>query len=209
MARSLDQVIRRELASFSLEYACDGPSDKRWFLLLANPLPEKEADGAVVMHRDVTSLRQASEAQFGQATESAHVHEERLKDFAQASSEWFWEMDSAYRFTAIEGVPIETQGIEPEQSIGRTVQEIANSRDDEQKWRQFQEDLEARRPLLNFVYSRIDDAGRDHYLRINGAPFYDADGTFRGYRGAGSDISAQVKAADRRAAQAQGPRRGD
>jgi PAS domain S-box-containing protein len=52
-------VLLRHQESFSVEYACDSPTEKRWFILTATPLP---ADGAVVMHVDISARKRAEQS---------------------------------------------------------------------------------------------------------------------------------------------------
>ncbi len=55
-------VLAGERAEFSVEYACHGPGDERWFRLLAVPLGADRSAGAVVLHVDVTERRRAQRA---------------------------------------------------------------------------------------------------------------------------------------------------
>ncbi len=45
----------------SIEYPCDSPTEKRWFLMTATPLSAELRGGAVVMHLDVTERKRAEE----------------------------------------------------------------------------------------------------------------------------------------------------
>ncbi|HEY5307156.1 MAG TPA: PAS domain S-box protein, partial [Casimicrobiaceae bacterium] len=51
-------VLRGERGSFTLEYACHAPNQKRWFQLSATPLNTPEG-GAVVVHIDISDRVQA------------------------------------------------------------------------------------------------------------------------------------------------------
>jgi len=52
-------VLSGSRRSFSLEYRGDSPKEKRWFLLTVTPLADDRPSGAVVMHMDITALKQA------------------------------------------------------------------------------------------------------------------------------------------------------
>ena len=56
----LRSVLSGERETFSLEYPCDGPDARRWFLLYARALP-KEFGGAVVSHFDVSAWKYPQE----------------------------------------------------------------------------------------------------------------------------------------------------
>jgi PAS domain S-box-containing protein len=64
VARGLRAVLAGELKRFTpdAEYACHAPKQERWFELIAVPLPEGQAQGAVVMHVDMTERKEAEHA---------------------------------------------------------------------------------------------------------------------------------------------------
>jgi PAS domain S-box-containing protein len=61
-ARGIRQVLKGEAKSFTLEYPCHSPNEKRWFQLVVSPVQEAHHRGAVVMHVDVTARKIAEEA---------------------------------------------------------------------------------------------------------------------------------------------------
>lgn len=199
VADGLRQVISGALATFSFEYRSERLTETRFFLLSATPLLQPDQRGAVVTHLDITQLRQPAEISLLQAAEAVRANERRLDDFADLASEWFWETDPAYRVTALEGYTEPSLGLERERTLGRTLRELETPTDDPEKWRRHQDDLDARHPFQNLVYSRTDDNGDSHYIRVSGKPYFDAVGVFMGYRGVSLDITAQVAAADVRA----------
>ncbi|GAB4373162.1 MAG: hypothetical protein Kow00114_35020 [Kiloniellaceae bacterium] len=121
-----------------------------------------------------------------------HAREKRFEDFAASSSDWFWEMDENLRFcffsdryTAVTGVPESVL-------MGKTREETGIPGVDPQAWKQQLEDLRAHRPFRNFIHPRQKPSGETVWLSINGNPWFDKDGSFRGYRGTGRDITEQV-----------------
>ncbi|MBS1230124.1 MAG: response regulator receiver modulated diguanylate cyclase/phosphodiesterase with sensor(s) [Proteobacteria bacterium] len=62
-AHPITEGIRSVLAGgesrFSLEYACDSPSEQRWFLMTVTPLPGTPPKGAVVMHLNITEHKKS------------------------------------------------------------------------------------------------------------------------------------------------------
>ncbi len=127
--------------------------------------------------------------------------EERFRDFAEASSDWFWEMDKDLRFTFFSEGFERATGIPAERLLGRTRQELLENGDrifDERTtreiWNAHLEDLKAHRPIRNFTHPRRLDDGSVRYLSISGKPVFDENGVFTGYRGSGSDVTAKVEA---------------
>ena len=61
-ARGIRSVLADAQTSFSLEYACHSPTEQRWFLMTATPLPSDALQGAVVMHLNITERKRAESA---------------------------------------------------------------------------------------------------------------------------------------------------
>lgn len=60
MAVGLKKILSREKDFFSMEYACDSPTEKRWYNAEARPLTIGKSIGAVVMHVDITERKRSS-----------------------------------------------------------------------------------------------------------------------------------------------------
>jgi PAS domain S-box-containing protein len=131
------------------------------------------------------------------------AREERFRDFAGAASDWFWEMDEDLRFSYFSQRFQEITGVAPEMLLGKRREDSGIAPDvDPEVWRQHLDDLAAHRPFRNFVHPRTHPDGRVVHLSINGKPIFDRDGNFLGYRGTGTEITAEVEAR-REAAEAQ------
>jgi PAS domain S-box-containing protein len=121
--------------------------------------------------------------------------ETRFRDFAVASSDWFWETDETHRFTYVsEG--IRKLGQEPASRIGRSRIEFAQDAESEaEKWREHLAAIDRHEPFRDFVYARKSGDQPENTISISGNPIFDADGRFLGYRGTGRDITRQVQVA--------------
>ncbi len=58
---AIKEILRGELGSYRLEYACHSPRTKRWFMMQVAPVMLDGALHAVVMHHDVTEQRELEE----------------------------------------------------------------------------------------------------------------------------------------------------
>jgi PAS domain S-box-containing protein len=150
-----------------------------------------------VAHRTRQLQRELGERQ--QAEAALRESEGRFRDVTEAASDWIWEMDENLRFTYLSERFYALTGIAPQHVLGRTRWELAtiDSAIDPQKWRQHREALEKHQPFRDFVYraSVGDHSDQSRYLKISGKPIYDHQSRFVGYRGTGTDITEQVKAA--------------
>ncbi|NQU56271.1 MAG: PAS domain S-box protein, partial [Rhodospirillales bacterium] len=118
----------------------------------------------------------------------------RFRDFAQIASDWFWEMDEDLRFTFFSGRNFDVTGLKADDLIGKTRQEMTKEPLDSEYWKSHFADLEARRPFKGFSYGLNRPDGGVVYISISGAPIFDVDGEFKGYRGTGTDITEQKEA---------------
>ena len=120
---------------------------------------------------------------------AAEASEERFRDFAEIASDWLWEMDAELRDTYFSPRVTEITGDPPEWHYGKTRQElgIRVAGDDA-------DPLQRRESYRNVVFSRVNRAGRRIWMRSSARPRYAPDGRFLGYRGSGTDVSAEVLA---------------
>ena len=79
-------------------------------------------------------------------------------------------------------------------SVGKRRDELDLVIEDEEAWRRHLEDLAARRPFREFGYGRRDADGRLRHIIVSGDPIFARDGTFQGYRGTGTDVTAEREA---------------
>jgi signal transduction histidine kinase len=139
--------------------------------------------------------RQAEQnAQLTEAGEALRASELRVRDFAEMSSDWFWEQDAELRFTRISGVA-PSQYEERANYLGRTRWELVGADATGAFWVAHIAELNARRPFRNLRYQRSHGTERMHHVCVNGNPIFDKTGEFLGYRGTGRDITAEVDAA--------------
>jgi PAS domain S-box-containing protein len=128
--------------------------------------------------------------------------ERRLRDLIEAASDWFWETDRDFRFVYVSPRIAVITGIAPEALKGKRWDEVAPTDVEPQDMEGFEEALAAREPIPELVYKRTYAKDYFRYLRIRGRPVVGLDGEFTGYRGVGSDITAE-KEAEARAYRAQ------
>ena len=141
-----------------------------------------------------SALSRAATAAYD-ATEYAYAlndSKQRFKDIVEISSDWIWEFDENLRFSYISDRFSQITGQPRERFLGKTRAEIADNSGPE--WEAHLADLQARRPFRNFMCITHDETGRTLHWSVSGRPVFGADGTFKGYRGTGTDKTAEVEA---------------
>jgi PAS domain S-box-containing protein len=139
-------------------------------------------------------LGQRDARRHAKAERDLRRSEARLRDMAQASSDWQWEMGPDLRFTHFSGQVADNTEEETRRTIGKTRFEQADMSLAPELWLKHGDDLANRRPFRDFIYPWRKDDGSIGYCKISGQPFYDLAGRFAGYRGTGSDVTAQKQA---------------
>jgi PAS domain S-box-containing protein len=121
--------------------------------------------------------------------------QKRFRDFAETSSDWFWEQDADLRFIYISEKE-SSSGADPYSVIGKTRRESNPRGVTEEQWNEHDAVLARREPLVNFRTERTRPGREKEIIYIDGRPFYDEDGNFAGYRGTGRDVTEQASLID-------------
>lgn len=120
--------------------------------------------------------------------------ETRFRDFADAASDWFWEMGPDLRMTYMSERVVEITGKPAAWHLGKTRKELADPvTAQDPAWQRHFDDLEQHRPFRDFSFHRTAENGAQQWFTTSGKPIFDADGNFLGYRGIASDTSARKR----------------
>ena len=147
------------------------------------------------------SARDSSRGAAGQRRmeDALRESEDRFRLIAEAASDWFWETDSALRFTYISERFFEVTGQPASLVIGKTREQVATRQElgrDPGKWQRHLDDLRNRRPFRDFEYTITRPDGRRVTIRLSGKPRFGTNGDFLGYIGAGTDVTQQRAVAE-------------
>ena len=119
--------------------------------------------------------------------------EERFRRLTGLSSDWYWEQDSALRFSTLSPGLEAKAGIAPVRLIGKTLPEVAAVAG-RANWEAYTEASTAHLPFANLECQSTDDSGVQRWLILSGEPLFDAKNSFLGYYGTGRDITARKQA---------------
>jgi diguanylate cyclase (GGDEF)-like protein/PAS domain S-box-containing protein len=167
------------------------------------------AEGRVigVLAFDSRHLRQSEDAllqaigvigsQIGQFVQRKQAEEEvrksasRFRSLTELSSDWYWEQDAEFRFTAFEGKSAGGRYMPTAAVLGKRVWELEGVEAESPVWEAHRASLERHQSFHQFEYSYRDRAGNRYYVSADGEPVFDTDGGFAGYRGTSRDVTAQ------------------
>jgi len=146
------------------------------------------------VHIDITENRERESA-FQMEIAARAAAEQRMADIAEVSDDWFWEQDDQGRFQYISQGFERTTGIPRKDLIGLSRINLTWVEPPREDLLRVMKSIRNREPYSGFIYK----LERDHmpeakWLRISGAPYFNASGEFAGYRGVGSDVTSLVKA---------------
>jgi diguanylate cyclase (GGDEF)-like protein/PAS domain S-box-containing protein len=117
--------------------------------------------------------------------------EQRFRQLVVMSSDWYWEQDADYRFVAMTGDFPDKSGVAVERLIGKTRWELVPCLFETESGREHIAAVQAHEAFRNLEYRMVDDAGDERWYCVSGEPMFDDTGSFIGYRGTGSDITAR------------------
>jgi len=144
-----------------------------------------------LLHKKLANYTKQLEQTVFERTKELRESEARFKSFTELSSDWYWEQDAQGTFTRISGPVYEMLGIGEQDSSSKNIEFLPNWNADERA--QLDENIAARRPFIDFIYSRSNADGTQQYLQVSGEPIFDTYSRFTGYRGIGMDITKQMQ----------------
>jgi PAS domain S-box-containing protein len=147
-----------------------------------------------LLYKKLAQQNQVLEQTVLERTAELRKSEARFQRLTELSSDWYWEQDENGQFTKIFGPVFEMLGIRIDDALGLVRDDHGATWIDSER-DQLETNLAAKKPFLDFVYSRISPDGTQQYLMVSGEPMFDSTGRFTGYRGIGKDVTGSVSSA--------------
>lgn len=121
--------------------------------------------------------------------------EERFRNLVETTSDWVWEIDENAVYTYVSPKVRDILGYEPAEMVGKTPFNFMSWSEAARVAKIFAEIALSQLPLSCLEHTQRHQDGREVLLETSGVPFFDLNGTFRGYRGIARDISERQRAA--------------
>jgi PAS domain S-box-containing protein len=182
-------AIKAQQPYSDLVYSLAFPDGKTiWVTTSAVPMFDGDGRfrGYCGMSKDVTAQRDAERA--------LRENEEQVRRLLEAASDFYWEYDAEYRYIYISPQIERHGGVPASEFLGKRLSDIPGVSVDPEMGRMVLSAFKAKQPYRDLVYSRKGPDGNTRWFKSSGAPNLDADGTFKGYRGVGAEITRHVEA---------------
>jgi PAS domain S-box-containing protein len=144
-----------------------------------------------LLYKQIANHNKLLEQTVLERTRELRTSEARFQRFTELSSDWYWEQDANGRFTSVSGPALEMLGIRAEGT--RATGNVDGPLWNEAERTALEANIAARRPFLDFLYSRKNVDGSQQYFQVSGEPIFDSAGGYAGFRGIGMDITTRVR----------------
>ena len=146
-----------------------------------------------LLYRKLENYNKVLEQTVQERTAELRASEARFRRLTELSSDWYWEQNEHGHFTKIFGPVHEMLGIQVDDALTISRDHRGGSWNEAER-QLLEANLSARKPFLDFVYSRTNSDGSQQFLMVSGEPMFDSSGRFTGYRGIGKDVTESMHA---------------
>lgn len=156
--------------------------------------------GAAVQR--VLSMEQGIRARKS-AEKSLRESEAKFRSLVESTSDWIWEVDEHGVYTYASPQVFDLLGYSAEEVIGKTPFDLMTPEEAERIREQFTSITGAREHFRLLENANLHKNGSVVFLETSGAPMFDTQGAFKGYRGIDRDITERKEAEKERRASAE------
>jgi PAS domain S-box-containing protein len=133
---------------------------------------------------------------LAEAEAALRESEERYRTLVETVSDCVWEVDENVVYTFVSPRVRDLLGYEPGEILGKTPFDLMPPDEALRVKGIFGPYADRREPFAAIENTNLHRDGHPVVLETSGAPFFDANGTFRGYRGVDREIGARKRAED-------------
>ena len=138
-------------------------------------------------HRRIEQHNDSLEQKIQERTAQLVASEARFRSLTALASDWYWEQNETGEFTTVSGPVFEMLGIRMTAFLGKAPATEDTGWDENERMA-LQTMIAARKPFLDFAFSRFGSNGARHEYRVSGEPMFDPSCRFVGYRGIGVEV---------------------
>jgi PAS domain S-box-containing protein len=161
--------------------------DGRTVCVRSSAIPTFDTDGAfsgyLGLSKDVTAEVEADRV--------LRESERQFRQVLEAAADYYYEQDARYRFTYLS--PGYERRFSIAESLGKRLTELPDLSVEPEMGKLVLLAQKAKQPYRDFVFARKTADGKKHWFKWSGAPLFDRNGRFAGYRGVGAEITQRVE----------------
>jgi len=141
-----------------------------------------------LLYKKLEGYNAVLEQMVAERTAELRESEARYRSLTELASDWYWEQDENMNFTKVSGPVLEMLGIQVGTLSGEpaTAQAVGWNEDERKV---LQARIAARKPFLDFVFSRVNADGSTQKYQVSGEPMFNESARFIGYRGIGIELT--------------------
>ena len=128
--------------------------------------------------------------------ESLRESERRLRDLAESTSDWIWEVDAEGKYVYSNAVVQSILGYRSDEMLGKYFYDFFSEKEREALALSCLETMIKGKPISSLDTRCVHKDGHEVILEISGVPFFDNAGNLVGYRGINRDITARMRYED-------------
>lgn len=144
-----------------------------------------------LLYRRLDNYNKVLEQTVLERTAALRESEARFRALTELASDWYWESDQNQRVTKVSGPILDMLGIQMGASLDET-RVLQGSGWNETERAELEANIRARRPFLDFPFSRVNPDGSQQHFRASGEPIFDRSARFIGYRGIGVEVTGRL-----------------
>jgi PAS domain S-box-containing protein len=176
-----------------IEYPCDGPDEKRWFVLKVTKFENEGEVWVVLAHENITERKQI--------LESLSVSETRYRLLANNVPDIVYSLDGEGNIVTVNSQAFERYGYTEQDSRGKPFLTFIHPEDREVVISSFLKALEQQRKFTRGLQFRIvAENGSSYWLELNSQAHFDSQGRYMGEDGVLRDITQRAQADSQRQA---------
>lgn len=141
-----------------------------------------------LLYKKLENHTKVLEATVQERTAELRESEARYRSLTELASDWYWEQDENGNFTKVSGPVLEMLGIRVDALAGDPASPPMDGWNEAERTA-LQAAIAARKPFLDFVFSRVNADGTIQKFEVSGEPMFNRSSRFIGYRGIGVELA--------------------
>jgi PAS domain S-box-containing protein len=144
-----------------------------------------------LLYKRLESYNKVLEQAVLERTAELRESEARYRSLTELASDWYWEQDEHGNFSKVSGPVLEMLGIQ----VGALEEGTVGG--DVAGWNEVEREalraaIAARKPFLDFIFSRVNADGSQQRFQVSGEPMFNQSCRYIGYRGIGVELTPMV-----------------